>query len=267
MGIPLLAGRRFGREDTASSTPVAIVNQAYVRRFLAGQDPVGKTMRTSPEPNYPATVYQIVGVMHDTKYSDIRSETPPTTFVPAAQYPAPAPWTVMMIRSKSHSAAVVAVRKRITLEHPEMAVEFMDFQQSVRDRLVRERLMAMLAGFFGVLAALLAAVGLYGVVSYMTARRRNEIGVRMALGARRPQVVRMVLREAAVMVVAGMMLGTMLSLLAGRTAKSLLFELQPWDPVTIGTAIAALTTIAILASLLPARRAAKLDPMVALRYE
>jgi len=146
-------------------------------------------------------------------------------------------------------------------------MEFSDFQTRIRDGLVRERLMAMLSGFFGLLAALLTMVGLYGVISYIVARRRNEIGIRMALGAQRGQVIGMVMREAGRMLVIGILAGAVLSLVAGRAASSLLFGLKPYDPLTLTAAVALLAVIAALASFLPARRASRLDPMVALRYE
>jgi ABC-type antimicrobial peptide transport system permease subunit len=143
----------------------------------------------------------------------------------------------------------------------------MDFQARIRDGLVRDRLMAMLSGFFGVLAGLLTVVGLYGVISYIVSRRRNEIGIRMALGARGDQVIGMVMSEAVRMLAIGIVVGMVLSLIAGRSAASLLFELKSYDPLSLMAAGALLIVIAAVASFLPARRASKLDPMAALRYE
>jgi len=165
------------------------------------------------------------------------------------------------------ATAMATIRRTIAAKHPEIIMEFGDFQQQIRDGLTRERLMAMLSGFFGLLAALLAMVGLYGVISYIVARRRNEIGIRIALGAHRRQVVVMIMRDAGYLLIVGVAAGTGLSLLAGRAASSLLFGLKPYDPLTLGTAAALLTAIAAVASFVPARRASKLDPMVALRYE
>ncbi len=268
MGIPLLMGRDFNQNDTATSQRVAVVNQTFIRRFLGGGNPMGKTLRTSPEPRYPSTVYQIVGVIPDTKYNELRSQTPPMAFAPASQFPAEGPWTAMMIYSSAPSPTVMAaVRRRIAEKHPEVIVDFGDFQASVRDGLVLDRLMAMLSGFFGFLAALLAMVGLYGVISYIVARRRNEIGIRMALGAQRGRVQGMVMREAGRLLALGIFIGTILSLIAGRWAGSLLFGLKPYDPLTLVAAGALLAAISVVASFLPARRASKVDPMVALRYE
>src|SRR5207249_1582359 len=143
MGIPLLRGRDFNQNDTGASQRVAVVNQTFVRQFLGGADPIGKTLRTKPEPNYPSTVYEIVGVIPDTQYNDLRGETPPMTFAPASQYPAPGPWCVMMIYSSLAPAmAIAGVRHRIAEKHPEIVMEFSDFQTRIRDGLVRERLMA-----------------------------------------------------------------------------------------------------------------------------
>ena len=137
----------------------------------------------------------------------------------------------------------------------------------MRDSLLRERLMATLSGFFGGLAALIATIGLYGVMSYMVARRKNEIGIRMALGADRAHVVRMVMREAAVLLAAGVVVGLVIAVLAARTATTLLFGLQPGDPATLAMAAAGLGIVAMLASYLPALRASRLEPTEALREE
>jgi predicted permease len=265
MGIPLQAGRGFTENDTANSPRVAIVNQTFIRQFLGGANPIGRALRTLPEPHYPATVYEIVGVIPDTKYSDIRAGTPPMAFAPASQFPTPGPWAVMMIYS--NGSPETAVKRALAASHPEVVVDFDDYQSDITDGLKRERLLAMLSGFFGALAALLAMVGLYGVMSYMITRRRNEIGIRVALGANRGQVVFMVMGEAARLLLIGLITGTLISLAAGRGAESLLFELKPHDPLTLLTSILLLAGIAALASFIPARRAAKVDPMVALRYE
>jgi ABC-type antimicrobial peptide transport system permease subunit len=268
MEIPLLKGREFSETDTAAAPRVALVNQTFVRQFLGGTNPIGQTLRTNPEPNYPSTVYEIVGIIPDTKYACLPCGTPAMTFAPASQFPAQGPWTAMMIHSNLPSSEVMAtVKRQIAAKHPEIVADLSDYQARIRDGFVRERMLAMLSGFFGLLAALLAMVGLYGVISYVVAQRRNEIGVRIALGADREQVVAMVMGEAARLLAVGISAGTVLSLVAARSAGSLLFELKPYDPPTLLASIALLTGIAVLASLLPALRAAKVDPMVALRYE
>jgi len=268
MGIPLLLGRDLNQNDTAVSGRVAVVNQTFVREFLGGEDPIGKTMRTDSEPNYPSTVYEIVGVIADTKYNDIRGPTPPMTFAPASQFPDPGPWAAMMIRSNSEPVAIMeSVRQAMAQKHPEMVFDYMDFQKQIRDGLLPERLMAMLSGFFGTLAAGLAMLGLYGVISYIVTRRRNEIGIRVALGAEYRQVVGMVMRQAALLLGIGTLIGTGLALAAGSSVSSLLFGLKPYDPLTLVVASGLLGLVAVAASYVPARRAARLDPMAALRHE
>jgi predicted permease len=268
MGIRLLRGRGFTTSDTGDSQRVAIVNETFVRQYAGGANPLGMAMRTGQEPDYPATVYTIVGVIPDTKYACLRCGTPPMAFAPASQFPAHRPWTAILIHSNLPAGVIAAsVKRRLAEKHPEMATQLSSFQTLIRDSLVRDRLMATLSGFFGLLAALLAMAGLYGVVSYMAALRRNEIGIRIALGARRGQVIGMVMREAAWMVLIGMVAGAGLALLAGRAAATLLFELTPYDVPTLGAAGGLLAGIAVLASFLPARRASKLDPMRALRCD
>jgi ABC-type antimicrobial peptide transport system permease subunit len=150
---------------------------------------------------------------------------------------------------------------------PAIGIEFRVFSVQIRESLLRERLMATLSGGFSLLAGLLATLGLYGVIAYMIARRRNEIGLRVALGADRARVIRLVLREAAVLVAVGLAAGALIAVWAGRAAASLLFGLQPHDPVTMAAAMALLAAVALLASYVPARRAAALEPMAALREE
>jgi len=268
MGIPVIRGRGLTQNDTSTSQRVAVVNEMLARRMFNGADPIGKTLRTAPEPNYPSTIYEVVGVIPDTKYDDIQGEMPPQTLAPASQFPAQGPWASVMIRSNLPPDALIAVIKRkLARNHPDVVTEFRDFQRGIRDGLMAERMMATVSGFFGLLAALLAMVGLYGVISFLVARRRNEIGIRLALGAERGQVVAMVMREAARLLAIGVVTGVALSLLAGRGAGSLLFGLRPYDPLTLVTAALLLALIAAVASFLPARRASKLNPMVALRDE
>jgi predicted permease len=268
MGIPLLAGRRFRENDTATSERVAVVNQTFVRVFLNGANPIGQSFRTLPEPDYPATVYTIVGVIPDTKYHELRAGTPAMAFAPASQFPEQRPFTDIMIYSNLPPSTVIeSVRHRFAQKHPEIVAHLWAFDDAIHDRLVQDRLMAMLSGFFALLAALLGMTGLYGVISYVVTRRRNEIGIRMALGADRGRVIGMVMREAALLLAVGVGIGAVLALVAGRSASSLLFGLKPYDPVTLMSAIGLLLTISVAASFLPALRASRLDPMTALRCE
>jgi predicted permease len=268
MGISLLDGRGFNQSDTAGSERVAVVNQGFVHSFLNGVSPLGSALRTHPEPGYPATVYKIVGTIADTKYDSLRAGTPPMAFAPASQFPAKAPWTAIMIHSRQPPSMLInSLRKDIATRHPEVTAQFTVFQTQIREGLVRERLMAMVSGFFGVLAALLGMVGIYGVISYMVTRRRNEIGIRAALGASRMQVISMVMREAAILLLIGAVIGAILSLAAAAGARSLLFGIKPHDPRTLAISIGLLVSAGAVASFLPAYRASKADPMAALRCE
>jgi predicted permease len=268
MAMPVVQGRGLTLRDTQSSPRVVVVNQTFVKKFIGARSPLGRSVRTSPEPNYPTAVYEIVGVIPDTRYNSLRGETPPMAFAPDTQYPAFGPRTAMMVHTNlAPAAAIASVKAQFARTHPEMIVMFDVFDTRIRSGLVRERLLAMLSGFFGGLAALLAMVGLYGVMSYATAQRRHEIGIRVALGALRWHVVTMVMRDAAWLLAAGVVVGSALALLAGQSAASLLFGLQPHDPLTLAGACTLLAVIAGIASYLPARRASKLDPLVALRHD
>jgi predicted permease len=266
MGIPILKGRAFTLRDTAASPRVAIVNQAFVRLLVEGGDPIGRTLRTSAEPRYPATVYEIVGVIGDTRYNGLRGETPPMAFAPDSQYPDLGPWANIMIDSRFAPAeTIAAVRHRLGQAHPEIYMEFDDFGQRILDGLTRERLLAVLAGFFGALATLLATIGLYGLVSFTMAQRRQEIGIRTAMGARRQQIVGLVMRDVGWLMGAGVMGGTVLSLLVGRSAATLLFGLTSYDASTFVVAGVVLAIVAATASVLPASRASRLDALTAMR--
>jgi putative ABC transport system permease protein len=268
MGIPIVEGRDFTLRDTAASAKVAIVNQTFVRRWIGGGDPIGRTLRTSPEPRYPSMVYEIVGVIRDTQYNNLRGGTPPMAFAPDSQYPNLGPWANLMIHSRVEPAqTITAVRNRLAQAHPGMVMEFDDFGERILNGLTRERLLAMLAGAFGALAALLATVGLYGMISFTTAQRRQEIGIRAALGARRRAIVGMVMRDAGWLIAAGVAGGAVVSLLAGRSAATLLFGLTPHDPLTLVGASLLLAMVAATAGFVPASRASRLDALTAMRDE
>jgi predicted permease len=266
--IPILAGRDFNETDRQDSPPVAIVNQTFVRRFFPNTNPIGKTFRTLAEPNYPAVECQIVGVSKDTKYADLREEIPGMVYAPASQYPTPGPWLNLYIRSSEPLARVAsAIKQRLGENHPQLVAGFSVYQEQIQSGLTRERLLAALSGFFGVLATILAAVGLYGVVAYIVVQRRAEIGIRMALGAGRWRVIAMVMHEIALLLAAGIAVGAAGALALGRSAQSLLFGLSAHDPATFAIAVAVLAVVAALGSFPPARLAAKVDPMVTLRCE
>lgn len=268
METPLLAGRDFDERDTANSPKVAVVNQSFARALALGNNPVGMSFHTPVEPNNPEFIFQIVGMVKDTKYFDLRDENVPIAFAPVAQDPDPDNFETLMIRSHAlPEQTISAVKRRLAEANPEIRLTFHLFESDIRDTLVRERLMATLSGFFGFLAAGLAVIGLYGVVSYMVQRRTNEIGIRMALGAERMSILSMILLDALLLLGVGIVVGLGLSIALGKTTGSLLFGVKPADPITLGMAAALLAAVAAAASYIPARRASKVDPMVALRYE
>jgi predicted permease len=268
MGTPLLAGRDFDERDTAASPEVAIVNEKFCSKFLGKESPLGKQFRVLAGPGEPQHVYQIVGLVKNSKYQSLRDDFEPIAFVAATQDKEPGLGTNLLVRSTVPLGSLMpALRKTILRQNGGISFEFQVFQTQVRDSLLRERLMATLSGFFGFLAAALATVGLYGVISYMVARRRGEIGIRIALGANRSEIVRLVIREATLLLVAGLVIGAALAAGTAQTASSLLYGLRPTDPLTMALATVVLVCVALAASLVPALRAARVEPMVALREE
>ena len=266
MGTPLLAGRDFNDHDTANSPKVAVVNEAFARQFTNRANPVGKQLWQKAGLGQPQIVYEIVGLVKNTKYQDLREEYPPLVYVPIAQ--GSDPDQPILIRSRVPLSALTSRVKQTILEtSPDITIQFKTMQNIIHDELVGDRLMATLSGFFGVLAALLATVGLYGVMSYVVVQRTNEIGIRMTLGAGRGEITRLILREAGVLLAVGLGVGLALALAGGRAVGSALFGLKPYDPMTLAAAAALLAVVAVAASYLPVRRATKVDPLVALRYE
>jgi putative ABC transport system permease protein len=264
---PLLAGRDFNDRDTPTSPKVVIVNQAFARKLFGGQNPVGAILRVKSLRDL-AGPYEIVGYVKDAKYSDLREDFLPTMYTPITQEEKPDTGETILLRSNMALFSVTsAVKGKVEGVNRAIDLSFTPFRQLVEQSMLRDRLMARLSGFFGLLAALLATIGLYGVISYMVARRRNEIGIRMALGAARENIVQLVMREAAGLVGLGLLIGTALALAGGRAAATLLFGLKPWDAATFSMALSGLTLVAAAASLLPALRASRLDPMAALRDE
>ena len=268
MGAPIVAGRDFDRRDTPSSPEVAVVNQEFSKKYLGGASPIGREFRVLAGPGETSHVYQIVGLVKNMKYQNLREDFKPLVFVAASQDKEPDLGMSVIVKSSASLGSLMSALKRTVLEQsPAIGLQFRVFKTQVRDSLVRERLMATLSGFFGVLAVVLATVGLYGVISYMVARRRNEIGIRIALGANQSNVLNLVLREAGILLAVGLAIGSALAIAAARMASSLLFGLKPSDPLTIGLSVALLAVVAIGASLLPALRASRLEPMNALREE
>ncbi|HEV7500074.1 MAG TPA: ABC transporter permease, partial [Vicinamibacteria bacterium] len=268
MGTPLVTGRDVDARDDASSPPVAVVNASFARKYLAHGDPLRQSFQIQEPPGTPRPEYQVIGIVKDTKYTDLREPFGPIAYLAAAQDPEPDGFLQVVVRSATGPSALKPdVVRAVAAVHPAIAVQFDTVSAQVRQVLLPERLMATLAGFFGALAGLIACIGLYGVMSYLVARRRHEIGIRMALGADRAAVLTMVLRESGMLLGAGVLAGAVLAVVAARATSALLFGLSPGDPMTLAKAAAALAAVAAIASYLPADRASRLSPTLALREE
>jgi putative ABC transport system permease protein len=260
---PLIVGRDFNQYDTPQSPSVAIVNETFARRYYGPANPLGKRFRWRPGSKLSAPV-EIVGVVKDAKYASLREPSLPTMFIPEAQV---GPRGFANIEIRANADIVPSVKEAIEAVNRDIKLQFATFTTQIEESLVRERLLATLSGFFGGLALLLAIIGLYGVMSYTVARRRNEIGIRMALGAEQARVLRMVLGEVGVIVFIGLAIGLGAALATTRFVASFLYGLTPNDPWVLALAALILATVALLAGYLPARRASRLDPMTALREE
>jgi predicted permease len=268
METPLLAGRAFGPEDRLGATPTAIVNESFAKKYFGTGSPIGRTFQIEATPGQPQPAYQVVGLVKDTKYIDLREDFGPIGYFPASQQAETGPFVDLIIRTTLPTASVTPSLTRAIREVlPGSTVSYELVRTYARDSLVTERLMASLSGFFGVLAMLIATIGLYGVMSYMVSKRRVEIGIRMALGANPGRMVRMVLQESTVLFVAGALIGSALAVVASRWAANLLFALKPWDPFSITVAVGLLGSVSLLAAWIPARRASRVAPTVALRAD
>jgi putative ABC transport system permease protein len=266
MGIPLRGGRDFEAADRVGSRPVAIVNETFVRRFLPREQPIGQSVRLGFERD---TRYEIVGVVGDTVYTTPREGMLATMYVAMPQRKPSEFWpTVLLtVNTAPGTRAMVArdVAAALRTADPAIAFTFGTFDQLVAATVTQERLIAMLSAFFGGLALLLSALGLYGVVAHAVRARHTEIGLRMALGATSSNIVRLVFRRVGVLIAGGIALGLAGSLWAARFVESLLFQLEARDPVTFAGAAAVLVAVGVLAAWMPAHRAARLDPARVLR--
>ncbi|HEU5450582.1 MAG TPA: ADOP family duplicated permease, partial [Terriglobales bacterium] len=263
---PLLAGREFNAQDTKDSPPVAIVTQTLAEKFFPPGKALGGHFRMKTDPGEPQPLIEIVGIVKDSRYESIREEAQPVVFFPATQSKEAA-GTFELRTAVPPSAVIPAVERAVASVSKGIPLQFETLSQQVSDSVVQERLLATLSAFFGALALLLAMIGLYGVLSYLVTHRQTEFGIRMALGARPASILQLVLRDVAVVVAAGVAGGLAISLAVVTLLRKMLFGLAPRDALTMALAVVVLTAVALLAGFLPARRAARVDPMVALRYE
>ena len=247
---------------------MAIVNEAFAHEILNTANPIGQRFWIEKTPFDPETSYEIVGFVGNTKYADLREEFAPVAYLPSGQDPRPAPGGQFLIRSSlSQTEIVSSVRGVLGEINPSIAVSFQGFKPMIDESIRRERLIATLSGIFGVLALVLACIGLYGILSYGVASRTNEIGIRMALGAKRRDVLWLILREAVWLVLIGVAVGLPAIMAVTQTVATLLYGLNANDPTSLGLGAIVMVAVALGAGYIPARRATRLDPMVALRYE
>jgi predicted permease len=265
-GIPILTGREFGEQDRQNAPLVALVNRTFARRFFGNENPIGKRFGDLGQAS--SGRYQIVGVVGDAKYGEVREQAQPMVFHPLWQAPV-RPSCVLHVRTVSEPAASVReIRREIqAIDGEALISEIRTLPQVIRDQLREDRMFATLASFFALLALALDAIGIYGIVAYRVAHRTAEIGVRMALGAQKRDVLWLIMRETLVLLAAGAAVGVPAGLAAARLIKSLLFALTPSDPLTIACATLALFAAGALAGFLPALRAASVEPALALRSD
>jgi putative ABC transport system permease protein len=265
MRTSLIEGRVFDGRDSATSTRVTVVNQLLAQTYFPGQNPIGKHISFDEKG---MQALEIVGVVQDAKYESLDQEFVATAYVPLAQVGTVDEQTAFEIRTAIAPGALIpAVRDAMGSVNKLASLQFTTLKQEADDSVAQQHLMAVLSGFFGGLALLLTAIGLYGVMAYVVTLRSREIGIRMALGAQQTSIFRLVMRDAAIVLVAGVAAGFLGSIWITQLAKRLLFGLAPNDPLTIALAILTLVAVALVATYIPARRAMKVDPMVALRYE
>jgi predicted permease len=265
MGIPIVNGRSFGPQDTATSRKVAIINQALAKKRFPHVNPVGKRFQTGDEKR---EWVQIVGVCADTRYATLRDDSPAQFFMPYVQQPEVGGMTYAIRTALPPAELLPALRQVVQQSDRDLPIIDLRTQRQQIDASMQiERLFASLTASFGVLALALACVGVYGVMAYSVAQRTNEIGIRLALGALPGQVRGMILRESTWLALVGILVGVGGALALTRLVKSMLYGIQPHDPLTFSVGVLVLMTVALAAGWIPARRAASVQPMEALRHE
>ena len=271
LGIPILAGRGFDAHDTATSTRVAMINQALARERFPGQNPIGKRFAVELDDNghAPKEWIEIVGVCGDTRYSGLRTAPPPQYFVPFVQEHQVGSMTYAIRTDIEPMAIVPSLRRAVQEIDPNLPPnnDLRTQAQQIEAATQQERIFVALTSGFGVLALLLASVGIYGIMGCSVAQRTNEIGIRLALGAQRHQMRSMVLRESTILALTGAAIGVGAALLLTSGIKSMLYGIAPHDPLTVFAGVLLLLAVAVIASWIPANRAASVHPMDALRHE
>ncbi|HEY2855788.1 MAG TPA: ABC transporter permease [Gemmatimonadaceae bacterium] len=267
LGIPVLAGRDFDQRDSPVAPRVAIVNEAMAKHFFGSPAALGRHFQRQEGSSWSAPI-EVVGIVGTTKYHSMRDSAQPIVYFPRSQLSPEAQQMSIEIRTSGMPTGLVpTVTKAITKVNPRITLDITTLEQQVSESLALARAIATLSGFFGALAMVLATIGLYGIMTYTVARRRNEIGVRIALGAEQARVVRMVLGEVLAIVIVGVVLGVALSVGTTRLATAFLYGVRPTDPATLTAAVVVLTAVGVAAAALPAWRASRLDPVAALREE
>ena len=268
MAIDLLAGRDFDARDVPESTPVAVVDDVFAAKLGGTQAAVGRRFTRETTPSSPEKTFEIVGVVRRSTYASLKAEPPPVVYYATAQERVGSQRPRIVVRTRHADAAVApAITAALAALNPRIEVRYTVMRTIMRDRLVQDRLLASLSGGFGIVAALLTMVGLYGLVAYAVTRRTAEIGVRMALGATRRDIARLLVGETGALLAIGAVSGIVLALAGGRFAAALLFGVTPHDPLSLAAAVGLLAAIAVGATFLPARRATRIDPVVALRAD
>jgi predicted permease len=268
LGIPLIAGREFTRADAQGAPKVAIVNEAFVRKFNLGDRAVGTRMSTNPGPGGGELDIEIVGFVKDAKYSQVKAAIPPQYFTPYRQGERVGSVNFYATTTGDATALLGAVQAAVRQLDPNLPIENpKTMTQQVRENIFLDRFISTMSASFAMLATILAAVGLYGVLAYTVAQRTREFGLRMALGADGASVRGLVLGQVVRMTIVGGVLGLLTAMAIGRAAASLLYGLQSWDPVVLSSSAVLLTLVATAAGWLPALRASRVAPMVALRDE
>lgn len=267
LDIRLIAGRDFDRTDVPNGARTAIVNQSTAMKFFGDSSALGRRFRTKRGDEY-SDHYTVVGVVEDTKYRSLREEKSATVYLPASQNAEGAPYMNVVMRVDGGSLPLVpAVKQAIAAVHRGITLEITTLDDQIAASLSRERMLAVLSGIFGLVALALSMLGLYGVMTYTVARRRNELGVRVALGADRSRLLRMVLLDVFRVAVIGLVVGAAGAFAAGKLLDAFLFGLEPAEPIVLGGAAALLLAVALLAGLFPAVRASRADPVAALRED